>query len=106
LPERTAGVALKIWSFPLPVDEGWAAVRARDGELKMRWDVRLLPQVAAWMNLGAWSADGGAPYFNLGLEACIGAQDSLADAVTQYNLFETVSPHQPKTWWLEIELTT
>jgi len=106
LPEASAGVAIKIWSDPLPADGGWATVHARDGALNMRWDVRLLPQVAAWMNFGAWSYDGGAPYFNLGLEACIGAQDSLADAVTQHNLFQTVSPHLPKTWWLEIELTT
>jgi len=105
LPETSAGRAIKIWSDPLPPGEGWAALRARDGELGMRWDVALLPQVAAWMNFGAWAGDGGAPYFNLGLEPCIGAQDSLADAVTQHNLFATVPPRDSKTWWLEIELT-
>ena len=105
LPETSAGCAIKIWSDPLPAGEGWAAIHANDGELQMRWDVALLPQVAAWMNFGAWAADGGTPYYNLGLEPCIGAQDSLADAVTQYNLFATVSPRGSKTWWLEIELT-
>jgi hypothetical protein len=105
LPEISAGLAIKIWSDPLPPGEGWAALRARDGELRMRWDVALLPQVAAWMNFGGWAGDGGAPYFNLGLEPCIGAQDSLADAVTQHNLFATVPPRESKTWWLEIELT-
>lgn len=105
LPEPSAGMAIKIWSDPLPADEGWAALRARDGELRMNWDVALLPQVAAWMNFGAWAADGGTPYYNLGLEPCIGAQDSLADAVTQYQLFADLPPHDSKTWWLEIELT-
>jgi hypothetical protein len=105
LPETSLGLAIKIWSDPLPPDEGWAALRARDGELRMRWDVALLPQVAAWMNFGAWAGDGGAPYFNLGLEPCIGAQDSLAEAVTQHNLFATVPPRDSKMWWLEIELT-
>lgn len=105
LPEISAGLAIKIWSDPLPPGEGWAALCARDGELRMRWDVTLLPQVAAWMNFGAWAADGGASYFNLGLEPCIGAQDSLADAVTRHNLFATVPPRGSKTWWLEIELT-
>jgi hypothetical protein len=105
LPETSAGCAIKIWSDPLPAGEGWAALSANDGELKMRWDVALLPQVAAWMNFGAWAADGGTPYYNLGLEPCIGAQDSLADAVTRYQLFATVPPHDSKTWWLEIELT-
>jgi hypothetical protein len=105
LPETSAGCAIKIWSDPLPAGEGWAALSANDGELKMRWDVDFLPQVAAWMNFGAWAADGGTPYYNLGLEPSIGAQDSLNDAVNQYNLFATVPPHSLKQWWLEIELT-
>jgi len=105
LPETTAGRAIKIWSDPLPAGEGWASLRAHDGELKMLWDVALLPQVAAWMNFGAWAADGGTPYYNLGLEPCIGAQDSLNEAVNQYNLFATIPPHGTKSWWLEIELT-
>jgi galactose mutarotase-like enzyme len=104
LPEPSAGRAIKIWSDPLPVGDGWAALRASDGELQMRWDVTLLPQVAAWMNFGAWAADGGTPYFNLGLEPCIGAQDSLNDAVNLYKLFATVPPRDSETWWLEIEL--
>jgi len=105
LPETNAARAIKIWSDPLSVGEGWAALRAKDGELQMRWDVALLPQVAVWMNLGAFGMDGGSPYFNMGLEPCIGAQDSLADAVSQYNLFATLPPRRSKTWWLEIELT-
>ena len=105
LPEESVGCAIKIWSDPLPDGEGWAALHANDGEFQMRWDVALLPQVAVWMNFGAWAADGGSPYFNMGLEPCIGAQDSLADAVTHYNLFATLPPRGSKTWWLEIELT-
>ncbi|HEU0292059.1 MAG TPA: hypothetical protein VFR47_04950 [Anaerolineales bacterium] len=106
LPQTSAGRAIKIWSEPLSLGEGWASLRADDGELTMRWDTALLPQLAVWMNFGAWAADGGTPYYNLGLEPCIGAQDSLADAVTQYDLFATLPPHESKTWWLEIELTT
>ena len=104
LPEASATRAIKIWSDPLSGGEGWASLHAHDGELQMHWDVVLLPQVAAWMNFGAWAADGGTPYFNLGLEPCIGAQDSLADAVTQHNLFATIPPHGLKQWWLDIEL--
>ena len=48
---------------------------------------------------------GGVCDYNLGLEPCIGAQDSLADAVTQYNLYAVLPPHGSKNWWLEIELT-
>ena len=106
LPETSAERAVKIWSDPLPSGEGWATLHGRDGEFRMRWDATLLPQIAVWMNFGAWAADGGTAYYNLGLEPCIGAQDSLADAVTQYQLFATLPPHDSKIWWLEIELTS
>ncbi len=105
VPETKAGRAIKLWSDPLPENEGWATMRASNGEFQMRWDVSLLPQVAVWMNFGAFGMDGGSPYFNLGLEPCIGGQDSLNDAVNLYNLFETLQPHGTKSWWLEIELT-
>ena len=101
LPDAGAGIAAKLWSDPL--EEGWAALRARDGELRMRWDVALLPQVGFWINLSAWAGDGGAPYYNLGLEPCIGAQDSLAEAV-QRNLCATLLPHGSRAWWLELTL--
>jgi galactose mutarotase-like enzyme len=104
LPEPSAGVALKLWSEPLAAGQGWATLRARDGELRLRWDPALLPQVGFWMNLGGWAGDGGAPYYNLGLEPCIGAQDSLADAVTRHNLFAALGPGQARAWWLEVEL--
>lgn len=102
LPDASAGVALKLWSDPLA--EGWATLRGSDGELRMRWDVAQLPQVGFWLNLGAWAGDGGAPYYNLGLEPCIGAQDSLSDAVTQYKVFQTLPPHGTRSWWLDVEL--
>jgi hypothetical protein len=104
IPELSAARSIKIWSDPLPAGEGWAALSAGNGELRMQWDVALLPQLAVWMNFGAWAGDGGAPYFNLGIEPCIGAQDSLADAVTRQKLYASLPPHALKTWWLEIEL--
>ena len=105
LPKTSVARSLKIWSDPLPMDAGWATLKARDGELRMKWDVSLLPQLAAWMNFGAWAADGGKPYYNLGLEPCIGAQDSLNDAVNRYQLFAALPPLGSKNWWLDIELT-
>ncbi|MBX0331402.1 aldose 1-epimerase family protein [Oscillochloris sp. ZM17-4] len=104
LPARDAGASIKLWSAPL-TDEGWASLRAPDGALHMRWDVAEIPQVAVWLNLGAHAFDGGEPYYNMGLEPCIGAQDSLADAVHAYHLFEQLLPGGARAWRLEVELT-
>jgi galactose mutarotase-like enzyme len=106
LPPVASAVALKVWSDPLPAGAGHAAVLAADGALRMRWDVALLPQVAMWMNMGAFGFDGGEPYYNLGLEPCIGAQDSLAQAVTDERLSALLPPRASRAWWLEIELTS
>lgn len=102
LPDSSAAIALKLWSDPLR--DGWAHVQAADGALRMSWDTGKLPQVACWMNLGGGSADGGEAYYNLGLEPCIGVQDSLAEAVHTHNLYGTVAPYGTYGWWLEIEL--
>lgn len=106
LPETSAARAIKFWSDPLPAGEGWTSVRAHNGKLKMKWDTALLPQVAVWLNLGALGMDGGTPYYNMGLEPCMGGQDSLNDAVNKYHLYEILPPRGAKTWWLEIELTS
>jgi galactose mutarotase-like enzyme len=102
LPEP-CGIALKLWSEP--VFAGHAALRANDGALHMTWDVLRLPQLGLWLNLGAWAGDGGAPLYNLGLEPCIGAQDSLEQAVNHEGLFTTLAPRDSYAWWLEVELT-
>jgi galactose mutarotase-like enzyme len=98
------GAAIKLWSDPLQT-EGWAAVEATDGALRMTWDVTLLPQLALWINLGTWAVDGGEPYYNLGLEPCIGAQDSLAEAVTRAQQYALLPAGATRSWWLEVELT-
>ena len=102
LPDAGAGVALKLWSDPLP--EGWASLLAADGELRLRWEVDRLPQLGIWFNLGAWAGDGGSRYYNLGLEPCLGAQDSLTEAVSRGKLFETLAPAGSRDWSLEVEL--
>jgi hypothetical protein len=101
---RPNGTALKLWSDPLPPDAGHAALYALEGSLHMRWDPALLPQIAFWLNLGAWAGDGGPPLYNLGLEPCIGAQDSLADAITEHNLAARLSPYGTRGWWMELDL--
>ncbi len=102
LPPTSAGISFKLWSEPLR--EGWATLAANNGEFRLRWDAALLPQLAVYMNFGAWAADGGTPYYNMGLELCMGMPDSLEEAVTRYDVFETLASHQMRSWWLKVEM--
>jgi galactose mutarotase-like enzyme len=102
LPDASAGVAFKLWSQPLP--EGWATLAAPDGELRFAFDPESLPQVGVWFNAGAWSGSGGEPYYNLALEPCIGAQDSLEEAVERYEEYGTLPACSAREWWLEVRL--
>jgi galactose mutarotase-like enzyme len=102
LPAPDAGVSCKLWSRPLA--EGRVRLSAPGGTLSLAFDPALLPQVGLWVNAGGWSGTGSAPYSNLGLEPCIGAQDSLADAVERYNLYRTLAPGETHRWWLEVAM--
>ncbi len=103
LPGPDAGVAFKVWSDAL--HEGWAVLSGRNGELQLRFDPSELPQVALWLNAGGWTGIGGAPYYNLALEACIGAQDLLEEAVTRYHNFGILAPFETRRWSLTVALT-
>lgn len=102
LPGPDAGVAFKIWSEPLA--QGWTRLVANDGALHMRFDVGQIPQVALWLNAGGWSGIGGAPYYNIALEPCIGAQDSLAEAVSNYRQYAMLCPGETRRWTLTVDL--
>jgi galactose mutarotase-like enzyme len=102
LPGPDAGVAFKIWSEQLT--EGWTRLVAGDGALTMRFDVTEIPQVALWLNAGGWSGIGGEPYFNLALEPCIGAQDSLAEAVKHYRQYAILRSGETRRWTLTVDL--
>jgi len=104
LPACDAGFATKLWSDPL--DAGWAELVSPSGRaLRMAWDVAEIPQVGVWVNAGGWSGIGGAPYCNLALEPCIGAQDSLEDAVLRHGSFATLPAGASMAWRLRVELT-
>lgn len=102
IPAETAAIGCKLWSEPL--SQGYAALVASDGEFRFLFDPTLVPQIGVWINASAWSGTGGAPYYNLALEPCIGAQDSLAEAIERYHLYSELPTHSVKEWWLEVHL--
>lgn len=102
LPGPDAGIAFKIWSDRL--SEGWTRLVATDGALRMTFDVDEIPRVALWLNAGGWTGAGGTPYYNLALEPCIGAQDSLAEAICRYRAYAVLRPGERRQWTLTVEL--
>lgn len=98
------GWALKLFGDASP-DGVFRVTDPRIGErFELRVDPESVPQVGLWINAGGWAPDGAAPYFNLGLEPCIGAPDRLADAVESWNSAELLEPGAERVWQLEVHL--
>ena len=80
-------------------------LRAHDGEIGMSWDVAEVPQLAIWFNAGAWSADNGQPYYNMGIEPAIGVYDRLDEAIAHTTSYAQLAPGQQRRWRLEVTLS-
>lgn len=102
LPSHQSGVAVKLYSDVL--NAGWVQVVARDGCLTMDWDINQVPQLAIWLNAGAWSNDGGVPYYNMGVEPAIGVYDALSDAYTHTTTYATLAAGQQRCWRMHLQL--
>jgi galactose mutarotase-like enzyme len=63
-----------------------------------------VPQVGLWINCGGWAPAGRRPYFNLGLEPCIGAPDRLDEAVLTWGTAQTLEPGEERGWAVEVSL--
>jgi hypothetical protein len=103
LPLINAGYGVKLYSETLP--QGAVTLRAYDGAMALTWDVAQVPQLALWFNAGAWSADGGQPYYNMGIEPAIGVYDRLSDAVAHTTSYAQLAPGQQRSWQLEVTLS-
>lgn len=102
LPSHQSGVAVKLYSDVL--NAGWVQVIAHDGCLTMDWDLNQVPQLAVWLNAGAWSNDDGIPYYNMGVEPAIGMYDALSDAYTRTTTYATLAAGQQRCWRLHLQL--
>lgn len=103
LPEPGAGIAVKLFGKS-PI-QGFVAVQdpERRAELRMQFDPTEITHLGLWLNFGGWSGVPGAPpYYNLGLEPCIGAQDDLAVAYHQFKDVGTLPPNGRRNWQLDL----
>ena len=103
LPEPGADMAVKLFGRS-PV-QGFVAVQDPDRrcELRMQFDPAEITHLGLWLNFGGWAgAPGARPYYNLGLEPCIGAQDDLAVAYHHFKEHGTLPPNGRQTWQLDL----
>jgi galactose mutarotase-like enzyme len=77
----------------------------RQGEtLEMKVAPEQVPQVGLWINCRGWAPAGKTPYYNLGLEPCIGAPDRLDRAVEEWHTAQILRPGEERVWSLEVRL--
>ena len=103
VPEATAGIACKLWSMPLA--RGYAALQAHDGAFRFSFDPAAPAQIGLWINAGGWAGTSIAPSYNLALEPCRGAQDSLERAVTEFGLYDPLPARGERAWGFDAHLS-
>ncbi|MBI2060025.1 MAG: hypothetical protein HYT87_09670 [Nitrospirae bacterium] len=106
IAEREAGMAVKLYSQSL--EEGWAELSdPNDGaSIRFEFDPGQVTHVGLWLNYGGWAGvPGAAPYFNLGLEPCIGDSDSLEASVARSGAHAVLPPRGTREWWIELRLS-
>jgi galactose mutarotase-like enzyme len=76
----------------------------RGEQLEMVMRAEEVPQVGLWINCRGWAPAGRTPYYNLGLEPCIGAPDRLDQAVEEWHTAQTLRPGEEREWSLQVTL--
>jgi galactose mutarotase-like enzyme len=97
----------KGWSAKLAgpsPERGWVGLTQNDRTLRLTYDPAQVTDIGLWLNMGGWCPlPGKEPYFNLGLEPCIGWGDDLAYAVSKRLSHGVLPPHGERRWVLELK---
>ena len=101
---ETGGWAIKCFG-DLTGESTLALTDPRKGErLEMIVRAAEVPQVGVWINCRGWAPRGRQPYYNLGLEPCIGAPDRLDVAVNDWKTAQILEPGEERAWSVEVRL--
>jgi galactose mutarotase-like enzyme len=104
VPAKEFGQAYKLYTLPL---KGHGQVEtaihdlAGEHSFAFRFRPDEITHVGLWMNYGGWSGGNSKPYFNLGLEPCIGGTDALPDAI-KLGEYAVLPAKQTRKWKLEL----
>jgi galactose mutarotase-like enzyme len=96
------GVAKK-YACKLFVDlpEGWATLRQGDMDLVLSFDPEEVTHLGLWINKRGWTPfRRESPYLNLAFSPCIGAPDSLSDALGDWKSAAWVDAGAERKWSL------
>ena len=85
----------------LEMREGRAAVIEDGQRLELSFHVDDVPGIGLWINRGAWTPfKRGKPYQNLALSPCIGAPDTLEEALGAWKSAQWLDVGKPRRWTL------
>lgn len=90
----------------LEMREGRAALLEGGMRLELSFRVDEVPNVGLWINRGGWTPfKRGKPYQNLSLQPCIGAPDTLEEALGAWKSAHWVDPGSSRRWSLRLRAT-
>ena len=98
------GQAYKLYTYPIKGDDVVETAvfdPTHSHSFTFRFRPSQITHVGLWMNYGGWSGCGSKPYFNLGLEPCIGGADSLPDG-KKLGKTALLPAKQTRSWTLEL----
>jgi galactose mutarotase-like enzyme len=90
----------------LEMREGRAAIVEGDVRLEVTFDVANVPNFGLWINRGGWTPlKRGKPYSNLAFEPCIGAPDTLEEALGAWKNAHWLEGGKTRRWQLRWRAT-
>jgi galactose mutarotase-like enzyme len=85
----------------MPQSQGRAAIREGLDQLEVTFDPRQVPNVGLWINRNSWTPlKRGDAYCNISLAPCVGAPDTLTEALGDWKGAHWVEPGGVKEWRL------
>jgi hypothetical protein len=85
----------------LDMPVGRAAIEEGGARLEVTFDTRQVPNFGLWLNKRGWTPFAkGQPYLNLAFEPCIGAPDTLSDALGAWQSAHWLAPAERREWTL------